>query len=54
MSIIHTAELAKVDVFGYLVALQRHHARVADDPAAWMPWNYTRALTQITSPAPTT
>lgn len=32
MSIIHTAELAKIDVFGYLVALQRHHERVAEDP----------------------
>lgn len=54
MSIIHTAELAKVDVFGYLVALQRHHERVADDPASWMPWNYTRALDQVTGPAPPT
>lgn len=48
MSIIHTAELAKSDVFGYLVALQRHHERVAEDPAAWMPWSYTTALAQIT------
>jgi transposase len=48
MSIIHTAELAKVDVFGYLVALQRHHERVADDPASWMPWDYTRALNALT------
>jgi hypothetical protein len=52
MSIIHTAELAKIDVFGYLVALQRHHEHVAEDPAAWMPWNYTRALAQITGPDP--
>jgi hypothetical protein len=50
MSIIHTAELAKVDVFGYLVALQRHYERVAENPAAWMPWNYTRALALITGP----
>lgn len=52
MSIIHTAELAKSDVFGYLVALQRHHERVAEDPAAWMPWNYSSALAQIIGPAP--
>jgi transposase len=52
MSIIHTAELAKSDVFGYLVALQRHHERVAEDPAAWMPWNYSSALAQITGPDP--
>jgi hypothetical protein len=52
MSIIHTAELAKIDVFGYLVALQRHHERVAENPAAWMPWNYSSALAQIAGPAP--
>jgi transposase len=52
MSIIHTAELAKSDVFGYLVALQRHHQRVAEDPVAWMPWNYSSALAQTTGPAP--
>ncbi len=28
----------------YLVALQRHAAAVALDPAAWMPWNYTATL----------
>jgi hypothetical protein len=54
MSIIHTAELAKSDVFGYLVALQRHHERVAEDPAAWMPWNYSGALAQITGLDPPT
>jgi transposase len=48
MSIIHTAELAKIDVFGYLVALQRHHERVAEAPAAWMPWSYTTTLAQLT------
>jgi hypothetical protein len=52
MSIIHTAELAKIDVFSYLVALQRHHDRVAEDPAVWMPWNYTRALTLLTEHQP--
>ena len=52
MSVIHTAELAKVNVFDYLVALQRHHERVAEQPAAWMPWNYTRALGKLTGPDP--
>jgi hypothetical protein len=32
MSNIHTAELAKSDVFGYLVALQRHHERFRRGP----------------------
>jgi transposase len=54
MSIIHTAELAKINVFDYLVALQRHHERVVQDPAAWMPWNYSSAFAQITEPDPPT
>jgi hypothetical protein len=37
MSLIHTAELHQVEPFDYLVALQRHSAAVALDPAAWMP-----------------
>lgn len=34
-------------MFNGLVALQRHHEHVADDPRAWMPWNYAVALDQI-------
>ena len=56
MSLIHTAELHQVEPFDYLVALQRHDAAVALDPAAWMPWNYTAALAACASepadPAP--
>jgi hypothetical protein len=44
MSLIHTAELAAVSAFDYLVELQRHHAAVADKPALWMPWNYRDTL----------
>ena len=40
MSLIHTAELNGIDAFDYLVALQRHHKRVAANPGDWMPWNY--------------
>ena len=49
MRLIHTAELHHVEPFDYLVALQRHEAAVALDPSAWMPWNYTEALTALTS-----
>jgi len=56
MSLIHTAELHQVEPFDYLVALQRHEAALALDPAAWMPWSYTEALARIaadaTDPAP--
>ncbi len=46
MTLIHTAELNKVEPFHYLVSLLRHAAKVALDPAAWMPWNYSEALAQ--------
>jgi hypothetical protein len=47
MSLIHTAELNGVDAFDYLVALQRHHERVADNPGDWMPWTYKETLTRL-------
>lgn len=40
MSLIYTCQLGGVDPFDYLTALQRHAARLASDPAKWMPWNY--------------
>ena len=51
MSLIHTAELCGVQPFPYLVALLRHHEAAADDPAAWMPWNYYEALTALDPPS---
>jgi hypothetical protein len=47
MSLIHTAELNQIAPFEYLVALQRHAAAVAANPADWMPWNYRATLAQI-------
>jgi hypothetical protein len=53
MSLIHTAELHQVEPFDYLVALLRHAAALALDPAAWMPWNYTATLALLApDPAP--
>ena len=45
MSLIHTCELASVEVFGYLVALLQYEQEAAARPQDWMPWNYeaTRA-----------
>ena len=40
MSLIHTAELNGAQPFEYLVALQRYHALVEENPEEWMPWNY--------------
>ena len=47
MSLIHTAELNGADPFDYLVALQRHHEEVADEPEDWMPWNYREILARL-------
>jgi len=44
MSLIHSAELNKVNPFEYLVALQRYHALVEENPEEWMPWNYAEIL----------
>ena len=40
MSLIYSAEMAGVDPFRYLVALQEHCLEVAQQPSAWMPWNH--------------
>ncbi len=47
MSLIHTCELNRVDAFDYLVALQRHHDKVVENPGEWMPWNYRNSLTRL-------
>jgi hypothetical protein len=47
MSLIHTAELHKVNPFQYLTALQRHHKDVKEKPGDWLPWNYTHAVEQL-------
>ena len=44
MSLIHTAELGRVDPFDYLVQLQRHTTHLTAHPAQWMPWNYRDTL----------
>jgi hypothetical protein len=44
MSLIHTCQLNRVNPFEYLIALQEHSQEVAQNPTAWLPWNYTEAL----------
>lgn len=44
MSLIYTCEQAGVNSFDYLVALMDNAEQVQEDPAAWLPWNYTTAL----------
>jgi hypothetical protein len=52
MSLIHTAELAGVNVFEYLVALQRHATEAAQRPGEWMPWNYRETLAALPTGPP--
>lgn len=52
MSLIHTAEINDVDPFAYLVALQRHHEQVLDNPAEWMPWNYDQTFSRLNAGGP--
>jgi hypothetical protein len=46
MSLIHTCELNDANPFEYVTALQKHAAELAQNPAAWMPWNYRETLQQ--------
>jgi len=44
MSLIHTCNLAKVNPFDYLIALQEHSSDLVEHPDKWMPWNYACQL----------
>jgi transposase len=44
MTLIHTAELARVDPFEYLAELLRHPEAIARSPGDWMPWSYAATL----------
>jgi hypothetical protein len=46
MSLIHTTQLAGENSVTYLTALQRNTSAVAENPAAWLPWNYRDTLAQ--------
>jgi hypothetical protein len=47
MSLIHTCELNDANPFEYLRELQNHAAELAQNPAAWMPWNYRETLKRV-------
>jgi hypothetical protein len=40
MSLINTANLARVNPFDYLVTLLRNARKLEDNPERWLPWNY--------------
>lgn len=45
-TLIATCKAAQVNLFEYLVALQRNETRVAIAPTLWFPWNYHEQLVQ--------
>ena len=47
MSLIYTCNLAGVNPFDYLTALQQHASELSERPGRWIPWNYTAASSQI-------
>jgi transposase len=44
MSLIYTCERCGANPFDYLVELQKHAAELAENPGAWMPWNYRETI----------
>jgi len=52
MTLIHTAELHRVNPFEYLTALMRHAKSVAAEPASWLPWTYRETLARLELPGP--
>ncbi len=44
MRLLHPAELNGTQPFDYLIAIQRNHALVEENPEEWMPWNYLETL----------
>ena len=54
MSLIHTCELNDANPFDYLTELQKHATELAQNPAAWMPWNYRETLQPAGTTQPST
>ena len=44
LSLIATAAQAKINVFEYLIVLQRHAKEVKQNPQQWLPWTYQNTL----------
>jgi len=40
MSLIYTCNLAEINPFDYLTALQKHSSELFKNPRNWMPWNF--------------
>jgi transposase len=50
MSLIHTCELNKANLFEYLTELQKHTDEPSSEPDSRMPWNYRDMLERTDAP----
>jgi hypothetical protein len=44
LSLIATAHTAKINIYDYLLALQKQQKQVKQAPECWLPWNYQQML----------
>lgn len=44
MSVIYTCILSKINPFEYLTETEKHAGEVAENPQAWLPWNYQNEI----------
>jgi transposase len=48
MSLIYTCNLAEINPFDYLTALQKHSSELFKNPRNWMPWNFKAMVPSVT------
>lgn len=47
LSLIHTAQLARIGPHDYLTALLSHESKVASDATQYFPWNYAATIADV-------
>lgn len=51
MSVIYTSILSKTNPLEYLTETEKHAGEVAENPQAWLPWNYLNTIEAANAPA---
>ena len=51
-TLIYNADINGANPLDYLTQLMRHPDHIAENPSAWMPWNYPKQAANIPSPPP--
>lgn len=50
MSLIYTCILSSINPLEYLTETEKHTTEVADNPQAWLPWNYRNTIEAVNAP----